>query len=46
MRPPGPLAHGGTGPRGGTGWGAATAGLGASSAKHPATAAARPQRIL
>src|SRR5512132_442426 len=30
MRPPGPLAHGGTGPRGGTGWGMA-AGRGAST---------------
>src|SRR5215217_7451698 len=38
MRPPGPLAHGGTGPRGGTGWGIAAAGRGTST-RNPARAA-------
>src|SRR5215207_1115410 len=46
MRPPGPPTQGGTGPRGGTGGGRATAGLGASRARHPAAGAARPQRTL
>src|SRR5512132_943560 len=45
MRPPGPLAHGGTGPRGGTGWGMAAAGRGASTS-NPVRAASRAVRIL
>src|SRR5215217_1184149 len=45
MRPPGPLAHGGAGPCGGTGCGMAAAGRGAST-RNPARAASRAARIL
>src|SRR5215211_309574 len=45
MRPPGPLAHGGTGPRGGTGWAMANAGRGAST-RNPVRAASHAARFL